>query len=119
MIKYLDVWQRIFTSPDRKSYENVLHLIELLLITPSTNAKLERMFGRMNRVKNDWCNRLTCERLENNLHIGKYGPSIKDFDPKQSIMHWSNEKMRNENGYEVGGSIDLKLKLDKASAMHK
>ena len=55
-IKYLDVWQRLFTSTGRESNENVLHLIELLLIMPTTNAKLERMFSRMNQVKNDWRN---------------------------------------------------------------
>jgi hypothetical protein len=29
-IEYLDVWQQVFTLPDRKSFENVLHIIELL-----------------------------------------------------------------------------------------
>ena len=43
VIKYFDVWQRLFTSTARKSYENGLHLIVLLLITLTTNAKLERM----------------------------------------------------------------------------
>ena len=53
----------------------------------------------MNRViKNDWRNRLTRERLKHNLRIGEDGPSTKDFDPEQSIIHWSNEKMRRING---------------------
>ena len=56
VIKYFYVWQRLFTSTGRESNENVLHLIELLLIMPTTNAKLERMFSRMNQVKNDWRN---------------------------------------------------------------
>ena len=31
----------------------ILHLIEILLITPFSNEKLERIFSRMLRVKND------------------------------------------------------------------
>ena len=66
-IDYLEVWGKIFTSTDKESYQNALHIIELLLITPTTNAKLERMFSQMNRVKTDWRNLLLQERLENNL----------------------------------------------------
>ena len=96
-VKYLDVWQRLFTLPDRSSHKNVLHLIELLLITPTTNAKVERMFSRMKRVKSDWRNRLTRERLENNLRIGEDGPSVKDFNPAQAITHWQDVKIRRVN----------------------
>ena len=83
-IDYLEVWRKIFTSTDKESYQNVLHIIELLPITPTTNAKLERNFSRMNCVKTDWCNHLSRERLENNLQIGE-GVSIKDFDPEKAI----------------------------------
>ena len=41
--KYLDVWLRLFTITKIKSEcSDVLHIIELLLITPYSNAKLER-----------------------------------------------------------------------------
>ena len=49
------------------------------------------MFSRMNRVKNDWRNRLSRERLEHNLRIGEDGPTNKDFDSKTSISRWNNE----------------------------
>ena len=53
-VDYLEVWAKIFTNMDVKaSCSNVLHIIELLLIIPFTNAKLERIFSRMNRVKTD------------------------------------------------------------------
>ena len=93
-VKYLDVWEQLFTSQFKKLYGNALHVIELLLITPTTNAKLERMFSRMNRVKNDWRNRLSRERLENNLRIGEDGPLSKDFDPEAAIERWYNQKVR-------------------------
>ena len=43
---YLDVWSRVLTSEEFwKECANVLHIIELLLITPFSNAKLKRMFS--------------------------------------------------------------------------
>ena len=60
--KYLDIWQRIFTNEEKvKECDNLLHLIEILLITPFSNGKLERMFSRMLRLKNDWGNKLGCD----------------------------------------------------------
>jgi hypothetical protein len=116
-IEYLDVWQRVFTLPDRKSFENVLHIIEFLLITPTTNAKLERMFSRMSRVKNDWRNRLTRERLEHNLRIGEDGPSIKNFDPEESIRHWSNEKVRRVKGAKPHKYPKKRRKTERSSSV--
>ena len=86
-VKYLEVWARIFTSADRQSYKNVLHLIELLLITPTTNTKLEIMFSRI------WRNRLSRERLDHNLRIGEEGLSVNQFDPESCINRWFNEKV--------------------------
>ena len=48
----------------------------------------------MNRVKNDWRNRLSRERLENNLRIGEDRQLSKDFDPEAAIEHWYNQKVR-------------------------
>ena len=81
-LNYLDVWQKLLVNRSVKSQcSNVLHIIKLLLITPFTNAKLERMFSRMNRVKTDFCNRLSRERLENCLRIREEGCNIADYNP--------------------------------------
>ena len=56
-LNYLDVWQKLLVNESIKSQcSNILHVIELLVITPFTNAKLKKMFSRMNRVKMDFCN---------------------------------------------------------------
>ena len=98
-VNYLDVWSRIFSEKNiRESCKNSLHIIELLLITPTTNAKIERMFSRMNRVKTDWRNRLSRDRLEHNLRIGEEGPCVQDFSPDEAVARWYNEKVRRFNG---------------------
>ena len=67
-IDYLEVCPKFLTNKDvQPSCSNVLHIIELLLITPFTNAKLERMFSQLNHVKTDYRNRLGQERLEHLL----------------------------------------------------
>ena len=79
------------------SCSNVLHIIELLFITPFPNAKLERMFSQMNRVKTDFHNRLGQKRLETLLQIGGEGPEIKDFEPDCYISMWYQDKVRRES----------------------
>ena len=56
---YIDIWQRVMKSESIvNDCSNILHIIEILLCTPFSNAKLERMFSRMARVKTDYRNRL-------------------------------------------------------------
>ena len=94
-LNYLDVWQKLFVNESVKSEcSDVLHIIELLLITPFTNAKLERMFSRMNRVKTDFRNRLSRERLENCLRISEEGCEIAGYDPDKAISKWYDGKVR-------------------------
>ena len=93
--KYLDVWKKIFINADvKRECRNVLDIIEILLVTPFSNAKLERMFSRMARVKSDWRNRLSRDRLDALLRIGEEGPSCQDFDPSPSIEKWFEASVR-------------------------
>ena len=77
-----------------KECDNIFHLNEILLITPFSNGKLERMFSRMLRVKNDWRNKLGCDQLEALLRISEEGPSIENFNPDIAIESWYDEKVR-------------------------
>ena len=92
-LNYLDVWQKLLVNESVKR-SDVLHVIELFLITPFINAKLQRMFSRMNRVKTDFRNRLSRERLENCLRISKEGCNIADYNPDNAIKKWYEGKVR-------------------------
>ena len=53
--KYTNIWPKIFTSSSMQhECPNVLMIFELLMVVPFTNAKVERMFLCMTRVKTDW-----------------------------------------------------------------
>ena len=76
------------------SCSNVLHIIEFLLITPFTSAKLERIFSRLNHIKTDYCNRLGQEQLEHLLRIGEEGLEIEEFDANVFMDFWYNGKVQ-------------------------
>ena len=59
---------------------------------PFSNAKLERMFSRMLRVKNDCRNRLSCNQLSATLMICE-GPDIEKFNPDIAISEWYEAKV--------------------------
>ena len=45
LVKYTAQWARLWRDPKvQRECRNVLHVIEILLITPFTNAKVERLF---------------------------------------------------------------------------
>ena len=93
-IDYLQTWSKLFKNKDIMSgCSNILHIIEFLLITPFSNAKLKRMLSQMNRVTADFRNRLGQKRLETLLQIGEEGPEIKDFDPDCYISMWYQDKV--------------------------
>jgi hypothetical protein len=51
---YLHVWRRIFDSSRSEGWSMVLLLAELLFSIPISNAKVERLFWLMNRIKTDF-----------------------------------------------------------------
>jgi hypothetical protein len=50
---YLRVWGQIFDSSQSQGWSMVLLLVELLFSIPISNAKVERLFSLMNRIKTD------------------------------------------------------------------
>ena len=92
---YLETWSDIFKHNSVTSEcRNVLDIFEILLVCPFTNAKVERFFSRMNRIKSDWRNQLSRDRLEVLLRISEEGPSVADFNPNPSVDEWYNDKVR-------------------------
>ena len=64
---------------------DVLLMIRLLFTMPVSNAKLERMFSKLKRVKTNFYCSLDVKRLENILRITEEGGSWETFDPISAI----------------------------------
>ena len=95
VLPYLDIWKRVFTNSELESEcKNLLHIFEILFVMPFTNAKLERMFSRMLRMKSDWRNQLAGDHLNSLLRINEEGESLKMFNPEPTINLWFNDKVR-------------------------
>ncbi|XP_046841699.1 zinc finger protein 862-like [Xenia sp. Carnegie-2017] len=97
--KYVNVWQSIWENVImQKECKIVLHIIELLLITPFTNAKVERLFSRMNRIKTTLRNRLSTQRLDAQLRVGEEGCPLAEFNAEEALQYWLEQKIRRPNG---------------------
>ena len=58
------LWQAVLTDyPD--IYPNFIHVVQVLMVIPVSNAIVERGFSSMRRVKDDYRNRLGEKSLEN------------------------------------------------------
>ena len=60
---------------------------------PFSNAKLERMFSRMSRVKTDWRSRLSHTNLDTLFHIKEEGHDAANFNAKESIDNWFGDRV--------------------------
>ena len=93
-IKYLDtqtteyqiVWRRIFDFSKSNEWMSILCLVELLFVLPVSNAKVERFFSLMNRVKTDTS--LKQELLSSILRICTEGRTTEEFYPLQNMQLW-------------------------------
>ena len=73
-IDHLEVWKSIFTNGNvKRECKNILHVVELLLIKPFTNKKLERVLSPMNQIKTESHNQLGQERLDTQICVGEEG----------------------------------------------
>ena len=91
---YLMTWRKIFSAPRSEEWKDALIVIELLFTIPVSNAKLERMFSKLKRVKTNFRCSLSLQRLENILRIMEEGPAWEDYDPLPAIELWHSDKQR-------------------------
>ena len=90
----MKIWERIFSNENiteecKKSFTSSRDLV-----TPFSNAKLERVSSRTLCVKNDWHNRLSRDRFSATLMICEEGPDIEKFNPDVAISEWYDTKVR-------------------------
>ena len=94
--RFLSIWSKVFSSRIKIECKNILKIIKILLITLLANAKLERKFSSMLRVKTGWRNRLAYEQLDHNFRISEEGVSISDHNPNDDIAKLRNWKILRE-----------------------
>ena len=91
---YLRVWHRIFNSPRSVDWNMVLLIAELIFSIPISNAKVERLFSLMKRVKTDSRASLGKNTLANLVRINMEGPSLQEYDPAAAMQLWASGRSR-------------------------
>lgn len=81
----------------KSNFANLCHIINILRVFPVSNAKVERAFSTMKRVKNDLRNRLRTTTLDNLLRISINSTSLSNFSPQSAAeLFFSKKKRRPE-----------------------
>ena len=93
-ISYLVTWQKLFTTPGGEGSNRVLLMITLLFTVPVSNAKLERMFSKLKRVKTNFRGSIGVKQLENILRAMEEGSSWETFDPISAVKKWGIDTVR-------------------------
>ena len=73
-------------SPQR--LKCILPLLEIMLTISMSTAIVERGFSHMNIIKGVTRTRLGSETLNDLMEIQINGPSLSDYEPESSIIHW-------------------------------
>ena len=94
---YKKTWRLLFDLSYSSKWKNILLVIQLLFSVPICNAKLERLFSKVKRTKNDERCSISEERLTNVLRIQEEGPPLDSFDSAPVVQMWQNQKIRRPN----------------------
>ena len=74
-------------------FSNFLHLIKILQVLPQSNAKVERSFSSMGRIKTDHRNRLSEQTLDSLMRISIEGPKAEDYNSRKAVEHFFAAKL--------------------------
>ena len=86
---YGSLWQTLLTKmPYRQDFQNVLHLVEILLVLPISAAQCKRAISAQNRIKSSMRVNLGSATLEDLIRIAAEGPTVAGFDPAQTVDKW-------------------------------
>ncbi|XP_027132692.1 zinc finger protein 862-like [Larimichthys crocea] len=84
-----NAWQDFFVADDRrKTFCNLLLIVELILVMPLSTASVERGFSAMKRIKTDWRSNLSVNTLTQLLFISLEGLDLEDFNSMSVVDRW-------------------------------
>ena len=85
---YFRVWRWIFSSSRKEDGVWCCFWWSFSFFLPISNAKVERLFSLMNRVKTDSLASLSENTLNHLIRIKMEGPPFQDDDPTPAIKLW-------------------------------
>ena len=113
---YRITWRKIFQSSRRDTWTLVLLLVELLFSLPFSNAKVERLFSLMNRIKTDSRSSLSQKTLKNLVLICMEGPDSNDFDAIPAMTLWNDAVKARRPAQKTKGKRKYKKRVKKTKS---
>ena len=81
------IWKKVLTSEiDR--FENIGHIIEMIMVLPLSTAVVERGFSAMSRIKSDWRANLHTATLRKLMLIAMEGVAASEFKADGAVRRW-------------------------------
>ena len=71
--------------PYKPDYQNVLHLVEILLVSPISAAQCERAVSAQNRIKSNLRVNLGSSTLEDLIRVSAEGLLLSEYDPMPTV----------------------------------
>ena len=69
-------------------FEDVLHLVELVLVPPISAAQCEQAVSAQNRIKNSTRATLNVSVLADLIRLSSEGPPVSELDPTPAVDRW-------------------------------
>ena len=113
---YRITWRKIFQSSRRDTWTLVLLLVELLFSLPVSNAKAERLFSLMNRIKTGSRSSLSQKTLKNLVLICMEGPDSNDFDAIPAMTLWNDAVKARRPAQKTEGNRKYKKRVKKTKS---
>ena len=85
-------WKQVNEKYSR--YENILHVIDLVLTLPASSAMCERGFSYMKVMKSSARNKLSSAQMSRLMTIMFHSDNIQDFNPTPAIHQWNKSSQR-------------------------
>ncbi|KAG1676405.1 Arf-GAP with Rho-GAP domain, ANK repeat and PH domain-containing protein 3 [Nymphon striatum] len=101
-----EAYESVLADNQNDSLTAILPIINIMLtISPST-AQCERGFSAMNGLKTQYRTSLNQNSLSHLMRVKVDGPSVKDFNPTDSLVTWINsgKSTKHLKGHKLSGN---------------
>jgi len=83
---YTSLWGIMLTkAPYKEDFQNVLHLVEIMLVLPISAAQCERAVSAQNRIKSSLRVGLGSSTLQDHIRITAEGPLASEFNATPAV----------------------------------
>ncbi|KAK6168057.1 hypothetical protein SNE40_021959 [Patella caerulea] len=93
-LSYLELFSKVSQEGLSKQFPNMIRLMEIGLVIPSSSAVFQQGFTRQNVIKTKLRSCMTLKTLDELMRISMEGPTLQNFDPTSVLLKWKSKRNR-------------------------